>query len=107
MKDSKTLASDIEKLLDQPRLDGAQPRDLEDFIGQALARLNHHKETGQNFLGSENKDVAEKEYQQIYRLALTGAMRLDKDLKYFEGTYTYKKEMELINDGDRNVKNSF
>jgi hypothetical protein len=77
------------------------------LVGQALARLNHHKETGQNFLGSQDKDIAEKEYQQIYRLALTGAMRLDKDLSYFEGTRTYKREMKLINSGDKNVKDSF
>ncbi len=107
LKDSKKLASDINKLLKLPQLTDTQPRQLEDLIGQALARLNFHKETGQNFLGSDDKNIAEKEYQEIYRLVLTGAMRLDKDLKDFEDTRTYKREMKLINEGDTNVKNSF
>lgn len=97
LKDSKTLANDINNLLIESQLDGTKPRQLEDLVGQALARLNYHKKTGQNFLGSENKDVAEKEYQNIYRLVLTGAMRLDKKLDEFENTRTYKREMEIIN----------
>lgn len=71
LENSKTLASKIDNLLKKPQLTNTEPRQLEDAIGQALARLNFHKKTGQNFLGSENKDEAEKEYQTIYRLVLT------------------------------------
>ena len=99
LENSKTLADKMDKLLKKPQLTNTEPRQLEDLIGQALARLNFHKKTGQNFLGSENKDEAEKEYQTIYRLVLTGAMRLDKKLDEFETTRTYKREMDLINNG--------
>jgi hypothetical protein len=99
MKNTKELAADINGLLSQIHLDGSKPRELEDLIGKALARLNHHKKTGQNFLGSENKDIAEKEYQNIYRLVLTGAMRLDRDLSSFESTTAYTTEMDIIDNG--------
>ncbi|MFA7298701.1 MAG: hypothetical protein WC010_03595 [Candidatus Absconditabacterales bacterium] len=105
LKNSKELTNSINDLLTQPELDGTKPRQLEDLIGQALARLNFHKKTGQNFLGSENKDEAEKEYQTIYRLVLSGAMRLDKKLDEFETTRTYKREMDLINNGTGNEVN--
>ena len=64
---SAQLATDLEKLLSS----NTNTKALETKIGEALARLDYHKKTGQNFLGSENKDVAEKEYQTIYRLVLT------------------------------------
>jgi len=99
LKNSNTLANDMNTLLLKPQLIGTEPDQLERLIGQALARLNFHKKTGQNFLGSENKDIAEKEYQTIYRLVLTGAMRLDRDLSSFETTRTYKREMDLIENG--------
>ncbi len=61
--------------------------------------MDHHKKTGQNFLGSKNKDVAEKEYQNIYRLVLTGSMRLDKDLATIRTNNYYDNEMDLIDNG--------
>lgn len=97
LKDSNTVANDIEVLVNKPQLIGTDADQLERLVAKALARLNHHKKTGQNFLGSKDKDIAEREYQTIQRLILTWAMRLDKDLPYFEGTYTYKKEIDTIN----------
>lgn len=61
--------------------------------------MDYHKRTGQNFLGSDDKDVAEKEYQNIYRLVLTGSMRLDKDLDDIRENNYYYSEMDIINNG--------
>ncbi|MEI8008929.1 MAG: hypothetical protein WCI00_06145 [bacterium] len=55
----------------KPQLTGQEQQDLEKYISEGLARLDNHKKTGQNFLGSIDKDVAEKEYQNIQRLVLT------------------------------------
>ncbi len=71
LADSQTLGSKMEVLLKKPQLTPAEQETLERYISEGLARLDFHKETGQNFLGSKNKDVAEKEYQNIYRLVLT------------------------------------
>lgn len=62
---------------------------------------------GTELFRSKDKDVSEKEYQNIYRLVLTGAMRLNKDLwdeknpaagTLRENNY-YDNEMDLINNG--------
>jgi len=71
LENSKTLADKMENLLSKPILENSDPDELERLIATSLARLNFHKKTGQNFLGSTDKDVAEKEYQMIYRLVLT------------------------------------
>ncbi len=107
LENSNTLGSKIEWLLSKPQLTPQEQQELEKYISEWLARLDHHKKTGQNFLGSKDKDVSEKEYQNIYRLVLTGAMRLNKDLwdeknpaagTLRENNY-YDNEMDLINNG--------
>ena len=50
-------------------------------------------------MGSKDKDVAEKEYQNIYRLVLTGSMRIDQDLAALRLNNYYDNEMDLINNG--------
>lgn len=99
LENTNTLGHNIENLLEQPTLDRKQQEELEKQISRALARLDHHKKTGQNFLGSDNKDIAEKEYQNIYRLTLTGAMRLDKDLTTIRDNNYYDNELDLIENG--------
>ena len=107
LENSNTLGSKIEWLLSKPQLTPQEQQELEKYISEWLARLDHHKNTGQNFLGSKDKDVSEKEYQNIYRLVLTGAMRLNKDLwdeknpaagTLRENNY-YDNEMDLIENG--------
>lgn len=99
LENSNTLAGKLEALLKKPQLTAAEQQTLERHISEGLARLDFHKETGQNFLGSKDKDVAEKEYQSIYRLVLTGSMRLDKDLDTIRQNNYYDNEMDLINNG--------
>lgn len=99
LENSNTLNTKMEKLLSKPQLTTQEQQELEKYISEWLARLDHHKKTGQNFLGSKNKDVAEKEYQNIYRLVLTGSMRLDKDLATIRTNNYYDNEMDLIDNG--------
>jgi len=99
LKNSETLGKKIEWLLKKSQLSTQEQQQLEQYISAWLARLDHHKKTGQNFLGSKNKTVAEKEYQNIYRLVLTWSMRLDQDLSLIRQNNYYDNEMDLINNG--------
>ena len=107
LEDSKSLASKMKGLLNKPELTTQEQQDLEKYISAGLARLDYHKQTGQNFLWSQDKDVAEKEYQDIYRMVLTWSMRLDKDLgdekNPAAGTLRnnnyYNDEIDLIHNG--------
>jgi len=102
LKNSNTLSSRIEWLLRIAELTLPEQEELERYISEWLARLDFHKKTWQNFLGSNNKDIAEKEYQNIYRLVLTWSMRLDKDLDILRQNNYYYNEMDLINNGTGN-----
>lgn len=99
LEDSNTLAAKMEWLLSKPQLTTQEQQQVERYISEWLARLDFHKKTGQNFLGSKDKDVAEKEYQSIYRLVLTWSMRLDQDLDTIRQNNYYDNEMDLINNG--------
>jgi len=99
LENSNTLGNRIEGLLKKPQLTATEQQELEKYISEWLARLDFHKKTGQNFLGSKDKDVAEKEYQNIYRLVLTWSMRLNQDLDVLRQNNYYDNEMDLINNG--------
>ncbi|MCX6824515.1 MAG: hypothetical protein NT085_05320 [candidate division SR1 bacterium] len=99
LENSDTLGTKMEGLLNKPQLTPAEQQELEKYISEGLARLDFHKKTGQNFLGSKDKDVAEKEYQNIYRLVLTGSIRLNQDLDILRQNNYYDNEMDLINNG--------
>ncbi len=99
LANSNTLGTKIEWLLSRPQLTSQEQQELEKYISEWLARLDHHKKTGQNFLWSKDKDIAEKEYQNVYRLVLTGSLRLDKDLTTIRTNNYYDNEMDLIDNG--------
>ena len=99
LENSDSLGKKMEWLLKKPQLTGQEQQELEKYISEGLARLDNHKKTGQNFLGSIDKDVAEKEYQNIQRLVLTWAMRIDQDLPTLRQNNYYDNEMDLINNG--------
>lgn len=71
---TEDLTSDITGLLERKEvLTTAQQNSLKQFVCEGLARLDHHQKTGQNFLGSQQPTVAEKEYQKLQRVVLAGA----------------------------------
>lgn len=101
LENSKDMIQKMETLLHKEKLTNTEPDQLERLIAQWLARIDHHKTTGQNFLGSENEATSEEEYQTIHRLVLTGAMRLDKDLATdLRTTRAYKRELNTLNHGN-------
>ena len=54
-----------------------EKEDLGKLLADWLARLDYHKETGQNFLWSDSPDVAEKEYKQLQNAIIWWTLRLN------------------------------
>lgn len=72
-----------------------EKNDLGEALADWLARLDYHKQTGQNFLWSDSPAIAEKEYKQLQNAIIWWTLRLwidVKDLKkppylvYYDGT---------------------
>lgn len=82
LDNSDTLIQDMEKLLtkDTAALTQSEQDTLRIKTIEALARLDYHKETGQNFLGSDQPAKAEEEYQTLQRMVLTSSLMLNTDL---------------------------
>ena len=60
------------------------------LLADWLARLDYHKETGQNFLWSDNPDNAEKEYKQLQNAIIWWSLRLKiTDLEKLRTDPTY------------------
>ena len=73
---SKLLA-DIKTYLNKwDVLNAWEKNDLIKLLADWLARLDYHKETGQNFLWSDNPSVAEKEYKQLQNAIMWWILRL-------------------------------
>ena len=53
-----------------------EKNDLAKLLADWLARLDYHKETGQNFLWSDNPGIAEKEYKQLQNAIIWWTLRL-------------------------------
>jgi len=100
LDNSDTLIKSIESLLTkQTALTQNEQDDLRRTATEALARLDYHKTTGQNFLGSNKFTDAEQEYQTLQRLTLTSALRLNTDLTILRTDQNYKSTLLLCKEG--------
>jgi len=85
-QDQLELTSDLIAKIKAPfkkwgPLSPAEKSSLQHLLADWLARLDFHKETGQNFLWSDNPALAEKEYKQLQNAIIWWTLRLNIDLK--------------------------
>ena len=82
LADVATLNTDLTALVaEQGTLRFAQTDALRKATLGALARLSYYKETGQNFLGTNDRTKSEEQYATLQRLMQAGAERLGLNLK--------------------------
>lgn len=70
-------------------LNSTEKDDLGKLLADGLARLDYHKKTGQNFLGSDDPALAEKEYKQLQNAIIWGTLRLKIDTNDLRNNYPY------------------
>lgn len=69
---------------------------LRQLLAEWLARLDYHKETGQNFLWSNNQNKSEKEYMQLQNAIIWWTLRLWILTRHLRGDYFYKRQIDLL-----------
>ena len=92
---TNTLVTNIKTYLNKwTILSSSEKDELGKLLSDWLARLDYHKETGQNFLWSDDPTLAEKEYKKLQNAIIWWMLRLkitDKDLRENMPYVTYYK----------------
>ena len=101
---SPDLLSRIERRLqDSTALSSAEQINLAADLADGLARLDYHKKSGQNFLGSDNPLRAEEEYRALQNAVMWGAKRLGISVNDLRARSPYdayyNNTVRLIEDG--------
>ena len=74
---TNTLITSIKTYLNKwTFLTGTEKDELGKLLAEWLARLDYHKETGQNFLWSDDPTLAEKEYKKLQNAIIWWMLRL-------------------------------
>lgn len=94
---SKDMVANIRRYTSSANtLEQEQLEQLKMAAGDTLARLDYYRDVGQNFVGTDNYEQAEKDYNELYQAVLAAVDRLDTDLSTFRQDAAYTTSYDIL-----------
>ncbi len=89
------------------QLTAPEKQKLLQHVGEALARLDLYQQTGQNFFGSDQEVLSEKEMRDLKKAVMLGVARLDTTLNSIKHETHYQKTKPILEGQYNQARASF